>query len=303
LIISAGPLIAVFTKNRTNPAYGAARLGADRTAARLGARTLHYVPDRPDDISQQIALVDEALAARPDAVVFVPVHDTALNDSVRKLNASGIPLVNFINRLNAGERVCFVGSDDHALAHAIATRLITHIGGKGDLVIMAGVPGAVTSQQRLRGFEDAVAEWPQVRVLAKRAGNYQRDTARREMEGLLAEFPRIDGVLSANDVMSLGIIEALHAADRRVPVIGVNALPEAIAAIKAGDLLATADFDSMKMSCIATEAAIRHLRGEQVPAEIELPVQVVDRSNCSAWDRPLEARKCPRWEEVVAALR
>ena len=39
------PRIAVFTKNRTNPAYEAARLGADRTAARLGATTVHYVPD------------------------------------------------------------------------------------------------------------------------------------------------------------------------------------------------------------------------------------------------------------------
>ena len=39
------PRIAVFTKNRTNPAYDAARLGADRTAGRLGATTVHYVPD------------------------------------------------------------------------------------------------------------------------------------------------------------------------------------------------------------------------------------------------------------------
>ena len=84
-------MIAVFTKNRTNAAYAAARLGADRTAARLGARTVHYVPVRPDDIAQQIALVEQAIAARPDAVVFVPVHATAMNALVRKLNAAGIP--------------------------------------------------------------------------------------------------------------------------------------------------------------------------------------------------------------------
>ena len=295
----AGPVIAVFTKNRTNPAYAAARLGANRTAARLGARTVHYVPERPDDIQQQIALVDEAIAHRPAAAVFVPVHDTAMNESVRKLNAARIPLVNIINRLDAGERVCFVGSDDYRLAHAVATRLLTHIGGRGNLVIMQGVRGAVTSQQRLRGFEDAVAQWPEARVLALRTGDYQRDPARREMEKMLAEFSRIDGILSANDVMSLGIIEALQAANRRIPLIGVNALPEAIAAIKNGLLLATVDFDAMKISCVATEAAIRHLRGEAVPAEIQLPAQVVDASNFQPWDRPLEERACPRWEDVV----
>ena len=51
------PTIAVFTKNRTNPAYEAARLGADRTAARLGGRTMHYVPEKPDDVEEQIGLI------------------------------------------------------------------------------------------------------------------------------------------------------------------------------------------------------------------------------------------------------
>ena len=78
--------------------------------------------------------------------------------------------------------------------------------------------------------------------------------------------------------------------------------PQAIAAIKQGELLATVDFDAMKMSCIATEATIRHLRGEAVPAEILLPVEVVDASNFHPWDRPLEARDCPRWEEVVGPI-
>jgi len=294
-----GETIAVFTKNRTNPAYDAARLGADRVAARNGARTVHFVPDTPDDVGQQIALVEQAISLRPDAVVFVPVHVTALDESVRKLNAAGIPVVNYLNRLAAGRVVSFVGSDDRRLGHDIAEYLFRHLGGKGDVVIVEGVPGALTSRDRTRGFHDAIAHWPGIRVIAARAGDYQRNTAERVMKELLAELPHIDGVLSSNDVMSLGILAALDAAGRRVPVIGVNALPEAIAAIKAGRMLATVDFDAMKISCIATEAAIRHLRGEAVPAEIILPVQIVDRDNCGPWDMPLEQRASPRWNDVV----
>jgi ribose transport system substrate-binding protein len=293
------PHIAVFTKNRTNAAYEAARLGADRTAARLGAYTSHFVPQTPDDVDQQRALIDAALAERPDAFVFVPVHATAVDDAVAKINAAGIPLSNFINRLSTGKRITFVGSDDTSLAIAVARRLLEHLGGRGDILIMEGTAGSVTSQARLEGFRQAVQQFPNVRVLAVRAGEYQHDPARRITEQWLGTFPHIDGILCANDVMALGVIEAMQAARRMIPLVGVNALPEAIVALKQGTLLATVDFDAMKMACVATEAAIRHLHGAFVPPEIILPVQIVDRSNCAPWDRPLEARECLRWEDVV----
>jgi ribose transport system substrate-binding protein len=291
--------LAVFTKNRTNDAYAAARLGSERTAARLGARVVHYVPQRPDDIEQQIALVGQALTARPDAVLFVPVHDTAMNASVRKLNDAGIPVVNLLNRLTEGRFVTFVGSDDYRIGYDIAACLFRHLGGKGDIVVLEGVPGAVTSRDRVRGFHDALAQWPGIRVAASRAANYQQETARRVVAELLPGLPRLDGILSANDVMSLGAIEALEAAGRSAAVVGVNALPDAITAIKRGKLLATVDFDALKIACIAAEAAIRHLRGQPVPRDIELPVQIVDAANCQPWDRPLEERECPRWEDIV----
>jgi ribose transport system substrate-binding protein len=298
-VASGGPVIAVFTKNRTNPAYTAARLGAERTAARHGARVVHYVPQRPDNVEEQTALVEQAIAERPDAAVFVPVHVTAMDASVRKLNDARIPAVNILNRMDRGEFVSFVGSDDYRLAREIAAHLFRHIGGKGDVVIIEGIDAAITATERLRGFRDVAREWPGIRIVASRSGEFQREPARRAMADLLTEFPRLDGILSANDLMSLGAIEALEAASRRIPIIGVNAVPDAIAAIKSGKLLATVDFDAMKIACIATEAAVRHLRGEKVPRHIELPVQVVHGANYQPWDRPFEERECPRWEDVV----
>ena len=295
------PQIAVFTKNRTNPAYEAARIGADRTASRLGGCTTHFVPRTPDDIDEQIALIDAALALRPDGFVFVPVHETAVNDAVLRIDASGIPLANIINRMSTGQRITFVGSADVALAMAVAERLIGHLGGRGGIVIMEGTRGSVTSKARLTGFRQAVARAPEMRILAIGAANYQHDDARWLMEEWLGQYPQLEGVLCANDVMAMGAIEAMHAAGRLTPVVGVNALPEAIQALKDGTLLATVDFDAMKMACVATEAMIRHLRGEAVPREILLPVQIVDRANCAPWERPLAERECPRWEDVVRA--
>lgn len=293
------PAIAVFTKNRSNPAYAAARLGADRCAQRLGARTVHYVPQKPDDIGEQIALIDAALAQRPDAIVLVPVHPTAINGAIGRINARGIPLIGFINPIGAGNAISNVGSEDYPPAFRIATYLCEHLKAHGNVVMVEGPRESVTSLERVRGFHEALRNFPQVRVAASICGDYLHDATLRAGGALLKSGVRFDAILAANDAMALAMLELLDAAGRASVITGINAVPDAITAIKAGRMLATVDFDAMKMGCLATEAAIRHLRGEKVPGEIVLPVQIVDRTNCVRWDKPFEERECPRWEDVV----
>lgn len=298
--------IAVFTKNRTNPAYEAARLGADRTAARLGATTIHYVPDQPDSVPEQIALIERAVAERPDAAVFVPVHETAVNDAILDFDRAKVPLFNIITRTTAGRRVCFVGSDDVALAADVARYLFAKISGRGTIIIVEGTPASATSRDRLKGFHAALADYPGIAVRARLRGDYQRGVARDAFTGIVDQWHGVNAVLCANDAMALGVLDALaaHPGHGARPLItGVNALPEAIAAIAAGRMLATADFDAMKMSAIATEAAVRHLRGEAIPTEILLPVQIVDASNCVAWNRPFAERLSPIWESETKQRR
>ena len=104
---------------------------------------------------------------------------------------------------------------------------------------------------------------PASTVAGSRTGRFLRDGGHAAMSELLAKSPRIDGVLAANDFMALGAIDAMREKNRKVPIVGINATPEGVAAIKAGDLLASASFDAMKMACLATEAAVRALSGEK----------------------------------------
>jgi ribose transport system substrate-binding protein len=117
----------------------------------------------------------------------------------------------------------------------------------------------------------------------------------------LETTPRIDAVLAANDVMALGAIDALRAANRNATVVGVNAIPEAIAAVKRGALLATANFNAMNLAALAVEALLRRLRGESVPLQIMLPTTIVDAGNANEWDLPFEQRPCVDWATATAA--
>ncbi len=291
--------LAVFTKNRTNPAYVGARLGADRVAERLGCEVTHHVPVEPDNVEEQRALLEAALLERPDAILLVPTHGTALNDILRRIQAAGIPLLCAVSRPEEVKPVAFVGSDDRMLAKGIADYLFDHMPAGGDVVTLEGHPNAMTTAPRAAGFRDAAAARPDIRIKASRNGAFQRVEGKAAMLELLAAEPRIDGVLAANDVMALGALEAMQEKGRRAAIVGVNATPEGVRAIKAGDLLASASFDAMKMACLAVEAAVRVLSGEKVPAQVMLPVEVVDRSSCEAWDRPYAERPLPEWDACV----
>lgn len=293
-----GIIIAVFTKNSTNPAYEAFRIAADQVARAAGARVVHLVPEMPDNVEEQQAMVEQVLQDRPDAVIFIPVDDVAMIDSVRKLNEAGIPIILVSNPL-PGQFVTYVGADDFDIGYREAKYLFEHLGGKGRIVVIEGTPAAPTSRERVRGYARAFADFPGIQLLGSGVGNYQQPDARRVMSKFLGEHPQIDAVLSANDSMALGALEALQEANRTSVVIGINGTLPAVKHIEEGALLATVDFNMFKIGCTATRAALRHLEGEPLPEKILLPAEIIDKTNYKAWLVPVDQRACPEWDEVV----
>jgi ribose transport system substrate-binding protein len=290
--------IAVFTKNLTNPAYEAFRIAADQVARTMGARIVHFVPKQPDNVEEQKAMVEQALKERPDAVVFIPVDDVAMIESVKRLNDASIPIVLVSNPL-PGSFVTYVGADDFEIGYKQARYLFDKLGGEARIVIIEGVAVAPTNRERVRGYQRALAEFPGIEVLGSGTGNYQQPDARRLMEEFLQKYPEIDAVLAANDGMALGALQALQQANRSSVVIGINGILPAVKQIETGALLASVDFNMFKIGCLATRAALRHLRGEPLPEKILLPAEIIDRTNYKAWLIPVDQRSCPEWDEVV----
>ena len=223
--------------------------------------------------------------------MVAPVHPTRVNAAIARINAAGIPLFAFVNPIPADHCVSYVGADDYALGVEIAqsTCSLTSRGAdgcswcRGRLSPSAASRACAPSATPLRRI-------PAIAMIGTCVGDYVRETARDVVAQWLAADDGFEACLAANDVMALGAVDALRAAGRKAAVAGVNAIPEAIAAIKQGEMLATVDFSAMHMAALATECAVRHLRGEPVPAETPCPAQIVDRANCHLWDLPFEQR-------------
>src|ERR1700739_4302843 len=108
--------IAVFTKAAGNPIARAVRAGAQRVGNASAITIQQYIPPSPGNVPQQQFLVDEAIRAKSDAIVFGPVDVKAMVSAAQKIKAAGIPLINISDKLEGGDALSFVGTDDYGIA-------------------------------------------------------------------------------------------------------------------------------------------------------------------------------------------
>lgn len=292
--------IAVFTKSQGNPVARSIRIGAETAARAEKLLVFNFIPTSADNVPQQTALAEEALRSKPDAVVFTPTDPKALVPIVTKFTAAGIPVINVNDRLADGGAIAYVGSDDVAIARATARVLLKAMNGTGTVVILEGTPKVTSSILRVRGFNEALKEFPNVKLLASQSGNYARKSATETMNNFIRKFPQIDGVLAANDPMALGALDALGPNKRTALVVGINASRDTAELIASGAIVASGDYNGFIEGCVAAQLAIRAIRKQPVPKEAILRTVVVDKSNVEPYLAPIEKRSCPTFETAVA---
>jgi ribose transport system substrate-binding protein len=205
-------------------------------------------------------------------------------------------VINVNDRLAGGTVAAYVGTDDVAVARETARVLLKAMDGKGGVVILEGPKTAPSSALRVRGFNEALKEFPGVKVLATANGNYARKSAAEVMTGLVRKHAQIDGILAANDPMAQGALDALGPAGRKALVVGINAGRDAVDLIKSGAMLASGDYNGFAEGCVAAALAIRAARKQEVPKEVILRTVVVDKSNVAPYETPIERRACPTVE-------
>src|ERR1700730_14036031 len=291
--------IATLIKGQSNPIVRGVRVGSETMAGKLGDQSMHFVPRTENSVPEQLALVDEVLSNKPDALVFSPSDPKAMLPAMEKLTAAGIAVVNVIDRLAGGQAVAYVGNDDYDLAVVTARYLLKAMGGKGNVVMLEGPPTLATAVARSRGFNDALKEFPDIKLLAAKSANYARPVAQQTMRDFLRAYPQIDGVLAANDPMAIGANEALKAASKKALVVGINASTEVLEFIKSGEILASGDYNGYIQGCLAAEIAVRHLRKQEAPKEVILKSVVIDKTNYQPYETAVEKRTCPTLDSVA----
>jgi ABC-type sugar transport system substrate-binding protein len=127
-------------------------------------------------------------------------------------------------------------------AYVVAKALFDKIGGKGNVVHISGYPGSGAEIARTAGFDRALKEYRNIKLIAEQPGNWNQIDSRRVMEDIIVAHPKIDAVFGQNDSTGIGAMQALEDAHLQVPVVGLDGNKETMERIKEGRFFATMAF-------------------------------------------------------------
>ena len=251
------------------------------------------VEDAQNDVAKQLDQINNFVASGVSAIVVNPVDTSATQAMTDAAEAAKVPLV-FVNRQPANldslpDDQAFVGSDERE-SGALETKEVCRQlaeAGKSDanIYIMMGELSNQAAVQRTQDIQDVVDAGEcgvTLNVIDKQSANWSRNEAQDLMTNWLSTGQPFDALISNNDEMAIGAIQAMKAAGVNmddVIVAGIDATHDALLSMAAGELDVTVFQDAAGQGAGALDAALKLAKGEEVDQTVYIPFQLVTPAN------------------------
>ena len=234
------------------------------------------------DLAQQVALVDQMISSRVDAIVIAPADSRALVPALSRAAAAGIVVINIDNRLEAEVlaeyelQIPFIGPSNLAGARMVGDYALRNLESGSQVAILEGITSAFNSIQRRTGFEEAVAA-ANMEVVTLQSGEWDQTRAAHVTSAILTQFPELDAILAANDNMALGAASAVGMAAREhdVTIAGFDNISAIHPLLESGAVVATVDQFGDRLAVFGIEYALEVLETGVIPADRETPLELV----------------------------
>src|SRR5437763_3720224 len=219
---------------------GALKAAGDEAAQHVTVDIIWKGPMREDDREQQVQVVEGFLTQHVSGIVLAPFDKNALVRPVEEAARAGIPTVVIDSALESKEPISFVASDNHHGGEMAAEEMARLLGGKGKVLLLRYQEGVFSTEQREKGFTDAIAKHPGIQLISSNQyAGATRDTAKSAMENLLNRYGNeIDGLFTPNESSTAGTLLALEDAGKagKIKFLGFDASDIFVQAMRDGKL-------------------------------------------------------------------
>lgn len=282
------PRIALVMKSLANEFFSTMAEGARAHQKANAGRYELIVNGIKDerDLGRQVALVEEMVAQGVKAIVIAPADSKALVPVLKRARDQGIVVVNIDNKLDAdvlastAVRIPFVGPDNRAGARKVGEAVAARLKAGDAVLVLEGIRTSFNGQQRRLGFEDA-AKAAGLVIADSQSAQWEMNIASQVASAMLTAHPEARAILAANDNMALGALAAVRTGGKAgaVLIAGFDNIQAVRQAIRAGDILATADQHADQLAVFGIEYALQILAGQAEPADRETPVDLITAEN------------------------
>lgn len=241
------------------------------------------ITDANSDATRQNNQLEDFVVQKVDAVIIFPVDPQAVVPAVEHAVDVGIPVIESDIKLNTDRTATFIGSDNIELgqrAGEYAKKYINEkLGGKARIGVVTWFSD-VGQQERLQGFEQVIADMPDVRIVAKQNGD-AREESMTAVENILQANPDMNLYYGTNEGTVLGGLAAIESAGKigDIAIIGIDISQDGGRALKEGSIVALIAQQPVVLGEKCIEAALEVISGKTIPKNIIVPVMPVDKSN------------------------
>jgi ribose transport system substrate-binding protein len=260
--------------------YGAAALERTREAAKNFPNMEVFTTDGQGDAVTQSSQIEDMVAKGVEVIAISALDEKSLAPAVKKAESKGVKVI-AVDRNVAAPVESYIGADNVEDGKVAGEHVAELLNGKGNVLVLQGSLGASPTIDRGKGFKEAMAENPGIKIIDEPTANYERSEGLSVMQDLLQRFGKgeIDAVFAENDEMSLGAIQAIDEAGRseEISVVGVDGQESALQAIKAGKYAATVVYPLPVPEDL--NAAAKICSGETLPKRIKQTAPLVTKEN------------------------
>lgn len=277
---SSRPLvIGVSLMNLSSEFISMINEAVEAKAKALGVKLL--VTDAQRSPEKQVQQVESFIAQKVDAIILNPCEVEASSPAVAKALSARIPIVN-VNSETKTTPSAFIGSRDEQSARLAMDYIALQLKNQGNVLMMQGFLGQAAQIRRDQGAREVLAAHPGLKLLAEQTADWDRAKAMTLMENWIQAYgDKIQAVFAQNDEMGMGAVLALEHAklkDKAI-VVSVDAIADALRAVKDGRLDATVFQDAKAQGGTAVETAVKIIRNQPYDKEVFIPFQLVTREN------------------------
>ncbi|MGY2065118.1 sugar ABC transporter substrate-binding protein [Blastococcus sp. SYSU DS0619] len=273
--------VAAVIKGLDNPFFQAMEEGIETAADDAGVDVEVQAAQSITDTTGQADRLSTLAQQDFGCYIVNPISGTNLVQGLAQVARQDVPIVNIDSPVDAeaaeeagADIATYIGTDNTEAGAKAGETMIEAIG-SGQVAVIGGIAGDVTSGARVDGFTAAVDGT--LEVVQTVAADWERQRALTAATDILAANPDLAGFFAANDDMGLGIARAVANAGRtgEIAIISVDGNQEALEAVQAGELTATVAQYPYAIGQMGVEACVAAVSGAELPETVTAPTAVV----------------------------